>query len=88
MRAAIFHKKCNPRWKPGYKLTATSQTQDQLDANEFCIKDMAISNLMEREKCADNAERFVEYVFKKCRDDSAPFTAGAQRRVKSMTEIL
>jgi hypothetical protein len=44
-----------------------------MDANDFCVKDLAISHLMERDKCADKAERFVDYVFEKCRADTAPF---------------
>jgi hypothetical protein len=63
--------------------------QAKLDANEFCVKDMAISHLMEREKCADKAERYVEYVFSKCKSDTAPFSGGnRQRKVKTLTDIL
>lgn len=68
---------------------STKVAEDKLDANEFCMKDMAISHLMEREKCADKAERYINYVFARCKNDSAPFTAGnKQRKVKTLTDIL
>lgn len=51
-------------------------SQEKVDANEFCMKDLAISHLMERDKCAEKADRFVNYVFKRCKNDSAPFTGG------------
>jgi hypothetical protein len=62
--------------------------QDKIDANEFCMKDMAISNLMERDKCAEKADRFVNYVFERCRTDTAPFVGGKERKVKAMSELL
>jgi len=40
------------------------------------MKDLAISHLMERDKCAEKADRFVNYVFERCKNDSAPFTGG------------
>ncbi len=49
---------------------------------------MAISHLMERDKCADKAERYVEYVFKRCKIDSAPFTGRGTEKVRKMTDIL
>lgn len=52
------------------------------------MKDMAISHLMEKEKCAPKAERFVNYVFEKCKSDYAPFVEGKKRKVKALTDIL
>lgn len=43
---------------------------------------------MERSKCADKAERYVDYVFNKCKADTAPFTKGNQRNVKKLTDVL
>ena len=51
-------------------------SQEKVDANELCMKDLAISHLMERDKCAEKADRFVNYVFERCKNDSAPFTGG------------
>jgi hypothetical protein len=34
-----------------------------IDANEFCMKDMAVSHLMEKEKCAAKAVQYVDFVF-------------------------
>lgn len=53
-----------------------SKNQEKIDANDYCIKDLAISRLMEREKCVSKAYRFVDYVFEKCRADMAPFSRG------------
>ena len=63
-------------------------SQEKVDANEFCMKDLAISLLMERDKCAEKADRFVNYVFERCKNDSAPFTGGRQKKVKTLTDIL
>ena len=63
--------------------------QAKLDANEFCIKDKATEVLAERKKCADKADRYVDYIFDKCKVDTAPFTAGSnQRKVKTFTKLL
>lgn len=43
---------------------------------------------MERSKCAEKAERYVDYVFNKCKADTAPFTKGNQRNVKKLTDVL
>jgi len=40
------------------------------------MKELATAHLMERDKCAAKAERFVNYVFEKCRNDKAPFVTG------------
>ena len=58
-----------------------------MDANEFCVREKAIEHLKERDKCAEKAERYVNYVFDKCKNDTAPFTS-ASRKVKTMTNIL
>lgn len=89
MRAASFHSKCNPRERARLsKFNFSSTSQDKLDANEFCMKDLATSHLMEREKCAEKAERFVGYVFERCKKDYAPFTSGRKQKVKTLTDIL
>lgn len=64
------------------------KSQGMVDANEFCMKDMAISHLMEKDKCASKAERLVEHVFRSCKSDTAPFSKGKQRQVKTMTDII
>ena len=63
-------------------------SQEKVDANEFCMKDLAISHLMERDKCAEKADRFVNYVFERCKNDSPPITGGRQKKVKTLTDIL
>ena len=53
------------------------------------MRDLATSHLMERDKCAEKAERFVNYVFEKCKEDQAPFATGSKKlKVKAMTDLL
>ena len=91
VRAALFHSQCNPNEKAtgmtprGFP---TKGQRDRVDANEFCVKDVAIEHLKERQKCADKADRYVDYIFDRCKTDTAPFAAGRQRKVKTFTEIL
>jgi len=92
VRAAQFDSKCNPRERTGSRLSRISGSKiarEKMDANEFCMKDLAISHLMERDKCAEKAERYINYVFDRCKTDTAPFSGGSrQRKVKTLTDIL
>ena len=45
-----------------------------IDANDFCVKEKAIEFLSERNKCAKKADQYVNYVFEKCKIDTAPFS--------------
>ena len=67
----------------------TKTKQAKIDANEYCIKDLAIEHLKEREKCFDKAPRFVDYVYNRCKNDTAPFTdsAGRARKLR-LSEIM
>ena len=46
--------------------------------------------LAERSKCVAKADRYVDYVFDKCKTDTAPFSHGSstRRAVKNLTNIL
>ena len=71
------------------RLRMTGTQRAKLDANEFCVKEKATEFLAERQKCAEKADRYVNYVFEKCKSDTAPFTAGmSQRKAKTLTTIL
>lgn len=79
VRAAQFNSKCNPRERSSsahHRLSRmTFQTNtDKIESNEFCMRDVAVARLMEKEKCAAKAEKYVDYVFQSCRSDHAPFT--------------
>lgn len=66
-----------------------NKSKDKIEANEYCVKEKAIEFLSERSKCADKAERYVNYVFEKCKNDTAPFAQGSKKRkVKSFSQIL
>ena len=71
------------------RFSITGQGKAKADANEFCVKEKAIEMLGERQKCAARADRFVNFVFEKCKIDYAPFSsAGSRRQVKNFTNIL
>jgi len=87
VRAALFHSECNINERS--KLSVTRVSKDRQDANEFCVREKAIEFLSERNKCSAKADRYVNYVFEKCKIDYAPFSAGkSQRGVKNLTTIL
>ena len=67
----------------------TQTAQDKLDANEFCVKEVATDHLKEKERCASKADRYINFVFEKCKRDYAPFTSsGRIKKTKSFAEIL
>ena len=90
VRAALFHTRCNPRQRKTlqrFRMTETAQAK--LDANEFCVRELATDHLREKELCAAKAERYVDFVFEKCKKDYAPFSSGgAIKKTKSLSEIL
>ncbi len=90
IRAALFHSQCNPLSSGGLAPRGmnTKGQRDRVDANEFCVKEVATEHLKERERCALKADRYVNYVFDRCKNDTAPFSAGSQRKVKTFTNIL
>ena len=89
VRAALFHSQCNPSERSKMtRLRITGQSQARMDANEFCVKEKAIEYLSERHKCAEKSEKYINYVFEKCKTDTAPFSGGSKRGVKNFTSIL
>ena len=88
VRGALFDSLCNPKQREQLSNLPSMTGDARVETNEFCIRDKAVSHLMERAKCADKAERYVDYVFNKCKNDSAPFSKGNQRSVKKLTDIL
>lgn len=57
-------------------------------SNDFCVKDVAIEHLKEKSKCFEKADRYVEYVFEKCKNDTAPINSGRANKLRSFTEIM
>ena len=66
----------------------SSRAKEKLLANEFCVRDIAIEHLKEKSKCAAKAERYVDYVFEKCKNDTAPMNSSKAHKLKSLTTIL
>ena len=91
VRAALFHSHCHAATERSRLASYQSdQNKARADANEFCVKEKAIEMLMERNKCAAKADRYVNYVFDKCKADTAPFSHGSssRRQIKNLTSIL
>lgn len=89
VRAALFHSQCNPRERSHLKVMKGSSTaKDKLLANEFCVRELAIEHLKEKSKCNEKADRYVDYVFEKCKNDTAPMNSSKASKLKSLTTIL
>ena len=93
VRAALFHSHCNAateRSQFASTFSSSASTKARTDANEFCVREKAIEMLSERDKCSAKAERYVDYVFDKCKTDTAPFSVGSSKRrqVRNLTNVL
>ncbi len=55
---------------------------------KYCFKKEAKEHLMEKEKCRDKADKYIELEFDKCSADKAPYTMGRSQNVKNVTNIL
>jgi hypothetical protein len=67
---------------------SSSKAKDKLLANEFCVREVAIEHLKEKSKCAEKADRYVDYVFEKCKNDTAPINSSKANKLKSLTTIM
>jgi len=89
VRAALFHSQCNPKERSRMQIMKnSSRAKEKLIANEFCVRDLAIEHLKEKSKCAAKAERYIDYVFEKCKNDTAPMNSSKAHKLKSLTTIL
>lgn len=69
-------------------MKTSSKAKEKLIANEFCIRELAIEHLKEKSKCAAKADRYVDYVFEKCKNDTAPINSSKASKLKSLTTIM
>jgi hypothetical protein len=69
-------------------LKNSKKTKEKLIANEFCVKEVATEHLREKSKCAEKADRYVDYVFEKCKNDTSPINTGRVNKLKSLSEIM
>lgn len=89
VRGALFSSKCNPKDRSRMKIMKNSQkNKERVMANEFCVKELAIQHLKEKNKCAEKAERYVDYIFEKCKNDTAPIKGGKAAKIKSFSDIM
>lgn len=89
VRAALFSSKCNPKERNKLKIIKNSKSaKEKMLANEFCVKDLAISHLKEKTKCEAKADRYVDYIFEKCKNDVAPITSTKTSKLKSFNDIM
>jgi hypothetical protein len=66
----------------------SSKAKEKLMANEFCVRELAIEHLKEKSKCVEKADRYVDYVFEKCKNDTAPINSSRTNKLKNLTNIL
>lgn len=90
VRAALFNSTCNPKERSRAKLMkgSSSKAKEKLLANEFCVRDLAITHLKEKTKCSAKADRYVDYVFEKCKNDMAPINSSKTNNLRSLTQIM
>ncbi len=89
VRAALFHTQCNPKERNRMQLIKQSnKAKEKLLANEFCVREVAVEHLKEKNKCAAKAERYVDYVFEKCKNDTAPINSSRANKLRSLTSIM
>lgn len=62
--------------------------KEKLLANEFCVRELAIDHLKEKSKCQAKADRYVDYVFEKCKNDTAPMNSSKAGKLKNITTIM
>ena len=67
---------------------SSSKAKERLLANEYCVREVAIEHLKEKSKCVEKAERDVDYVFEKCKNDTAPINSSKANKLKSLTTIM
>ena len=61
---------------------------DKLDSQKFCFKNEAIKHLEEKQKCAEKAPQYVDFVFDQCFSDKAPFNTSRSSNIKNLTNIF
>eukprot|EP00347_Sterkiella_histriomuscorum_P017831 403347812 len=89
VRAALFNSNCNIKDRKKFKQLSSNKSKDgRTVSNEFCVKDLAIEHLKEKTKCMPKAERYVDYVFEKCKNDKAPHGLDKINKLKSFNEIM
>jgi hypothetical protein len=69
-----------------WKSSATAK--DKLLSNEFCVKEVATEHLKEKSKCAPKADRYVDYVFERCKNDTAPINSSRSNKLRNLTDIV
>ena len=66
----------------------TQMAKEKLLANEFCVRELAIEHLKEKTKCEPKADRYVDYIFEKCKNDTAPINSSRANKLRSLTQIM
>ena len=65
------------------------EDSERMASSDYCIKDLAVQHLRERERCAAKADRYVDYVFEKCKEHRSPFAgSGSGGLRKNVSNIL
>ena len=59
-----------------------------MEANKYCLKNVAKTNLKQKSKCSERAEGYVDFVFEHCIKDKSPFLQRAAETVVDTTKII
>ena len=69
-------------------MKGSSIAREKMMANDFCVKEIATEHLKEKTKCAPKANLYVDYIFDKCKLDTAPYNKSKNGNLKSFTDIM
>jgi hypothetical protein len=65
VRAALFTDHCKVS-NQSFEFSRSKNTSEKFDAQKYCFKNVATNHLKEKTKCADRAEKYIDYVFDQC----------------------
>ena len=85
VRASLFTDKCKVNQSV---LDNKKAHADKMDSQKYCFKNEAIKHLEEKQKCAEKASQYVDYVFDECIKDKAPFNTSRSGNIKNFTNIF
>ena len=89
VRAANFSNKCfNQTVSASASYRFFSSDKLRAHSADYCLKDLAISHLREKNKCAPKAHHYVNYIFEQCKKDKTPFASGDTMKAKNVSDLF
>ena len=87
VRAALFTDRCKLS-RSKVEAPGSSNNKIKADAQRYCVRNQAIEHLKEKNKCAQKAPKFVDYVFDKCSSDLAPFNKPRSSGLNNLKNVV